>query len=240
MNNETVGIIIGVILFLIVILPLIIGGTITKIKTNKTQEIFGSKVNKKEKKNQQYQQQQYQQYLNQQQQYQQYINQQQQYQQYISQQQQYQQHKQNYNRLPYSLIESVLTNYEKILYSILAPFCSKYNFILLSKVRIADFVKPLQQNNRSNFYHWFNRIASKHVDFLICQPQTFRPLVAIELDDYTHKYKSRQERDIFVDDVYASIGLPVLHITQLQEYNIVRQLSEILNVNLTIDNAPIQ
>ena len=147
---------------------------------------------------------------------------------------------QQYQQLPYYLMESVLTNYEKKLYSILAPFCFKYNFILLSKVRIADFVQPLKQYNKGDFYHWFNKIALKHVDFLICQPETFKPLVAIELDDYTHKYKDRQERDVFIDNVYASIKLPILHVIHLQEDNIIKILSQILNINLSIDNAPIQ
>lgn len=150
------------------------------------------------------------------------------------------QQKQQYQQLPYYLMESVLTNYEKILYSILAPFCSKYNFILLSKVRIADFVQPLKQYNKGEFYHWFNKIALKHVDFLICQPETFKPLAAIELDDYTHKYKDRQERDIFIDNVYASIKLPILHVIHLEEDKITKILCQILNVNLTIDNAPVQ
>ena len=133
-------------------------------------------------------------------------------------------------RLPYYLVNSVLTNYEKKLYSILAPFCVRNNLILLSKIRMADFVHAYQGRN---FYHWFNRISAKHVDFLICQPDSFKPLLAVELDDYTHQYKSRQDRDDFVNSVYRSVGLPVLHITEINSEKIESDVAQILGLNVS-------
>ena len=135
-----------------------------------------------------------------------------------------------YERLPYFLKSTVLTNYEKKLYHILAPFCSQNNLILLSKIRMADFVQAYQGRS---FYHWFNRISSKHVDFLICQTTSFKPLLAVELDDYTHNYKNRQDRDNFVNSVYFSVGLPVLHITEINSEKIVSDISKILGLNVS-------
>lgn len=138
----------------------------------------------------------------------------------------------NFVYLPYYLMDSVMTYHEAILFSILGDFCRKYNFVLLSKVRLADFIQPIHQNNRRNFYYWFNRISAKHVDFLVCDPKTIKPLCAIELDDYTHRYQNRQDRDHFVDNVYRSIQLPILHITEIRELYVYRNLAEILHVQL--------
>lgn len=134
-----------------------------------------------------------------------------------------------FERLPYYLRSTVLTNYEKKLYYVLAPFCSKHGFVLLSKIRIADFVQPVERRN----YHWLNRITSKHVDFLICANGSFKPLLAIELDDYTHQYQNRQDRDYFVNSVYYSVGLPVLHITDINNEKIEGDIAGILGLNLS-------
>lgn len=138
--------------------------------------------------------------------------------------------KQQYQSLPYYLMDSVMTYHETILFSILSDFCQKYKFVLLSKVRLADFIQPINTPNRKDYYHWFNRISAKHVDFLVCETETIKPLCAIELDDYTHRYKNRQDRDEFVDNVYKSIKLPILHIYEVREKYVYQELAEALNI----------
>lgn len=133
-------------------------------------------------------------------------------------------------KLPYYLKDSVFSYHESILYEILDEFCRKNNLVILSKIRIADFVQPMKQRN---FYQWFNRISAKHVDFLICQPKTYKPLLAIELDDYTHNYKSRKERDEFINQVYSSVGLPILHIYEIRQKYVEKNISEILGLQTT-------
>ncbi len=142
-----------------------------------------------------------------------------------------------YQHMPYYLKDSVMTYYETILFSILGDFCKKYNFVLLSKVRLADFIQPLNTPNRKDYYHWFNRISAKHVDFLVCETETIRPLCAIELDDYTHRYKNRQDRDEFVNNVYKSINLPILHIYEVREKYVYQELAEALNIKLDKQEA---
>ncbi len=144
---------------------------------------------------------------------------------------------QQYQSLPYYLKDSVMTYHENILFSILSDFCQKYKFVLLSKVRLADFIQPLNTPNRKDYYHWFNRISAKHVDFLVCETETIRPLCAIELDDYTHRYKNRQDRDEFVDNVYRSIKLPILHIYEVREKYVYQELAEALNIKLDKQEA---
>ena len=64
-----------------------------------------------------------------------------------------------------------------------------------------------------------NRIHMKHVDFLICASDDMRPVLGIELDDKSHARKDRQERDTFVDSVFATAGLPILHVQAVGGYD---------------------
>lgn len=71
---------------------------------------------------------------------------------------------------------------------------------------------------------YYNRIASKHVDYLLCEPDTMKPLFAVELDDASHNRADRKARDEFVDKVFQAAGLPLIHVTAQREYN-VREIS---------------
>ncbi len=66
---------------------------------------------------------------------------------------------------------------------------------------------------------YFSRIAQKHLDFLVCDSATMKPLLGIELDDSSHKQENRQERDDFVDRVFEAAGLPLLRLPVQREYN---------------------
>jgi hypothetical protein len=66
---------------------------------------------------------------------------------------------------------------------------------------------------------YYNRIAAKHVDYLLCDPVTMKPLVAVELDDASHNRADRKGRDELVDKVFQAAGLPLLHVTAQREYN---------------------
>ncbi|MGI5917257.1 MAG: DUF2726 domain-containing protein [Anaerolineae bacterium] len=57
-----------------------------------------------------------------------------------------------------------------------------------------------------------NRIDRKHVDFLLCDPQTMAPLLGIELDDSSHRRPDRRARDELVDRIFESAGLPLLRV----------------------------
>lgn len=86
-------------------------------------------------------------------------------------------------------------------------------YIVLSKIRIEDFV-DVDKKNISNNSHWGLRgkIKSRHVDFLVCNHATTKPLLAIELDGKSHNDPRRKNRDQFIDELYGAIGLPIEHI----------------------------
>lgn len=63
-----------------------------------------------------------------------------------------------------------------------------------------------------------NRIDRKHIDFLLCDPSTLKPLLGIELDDRSHQRADRQERDDFVEHVFAAAQLPLVRLPVRRAY----------------------
>lgn len=108
----------------------------------------------------------------------------------------------NYKKKP------LLTDNEYNFYRYLAPIAHKYGFCILSKVRIADLVEPTASINkeRSEYFHHFGKIKSKHIDFALCDPKNLNVKLLIELDDKSHKTAHGKERDQLVEEVYADAG----------------------------------
>lgn len=110
---------------------------------------------------------------------------------------------------PYIKNDSLLTEAEKKFYLVLVEILGN-DYLIFSKVRMADLLH-LPRMNGSNFYHYFNKIQSKHVDFLICDKENIKPLLVIELDDSSHLQFNRMVRDLLVDKIFENAKLPIIH-----------------------------
>jgi hypothetical protein len=84
------------------------------------------------------------------------------------------------------------------------------------KVNLADIFFVVKPNENQGAR---GRISQKHVDFLLCDPQSMKPLAGIELDDSSHARANRQERDALVDGVFAAAGLPLVRIPAAASYS---------------------
>jgi hypothetical protein len=93
---------------------------------------------------------------------------------------------------------------------------------LAPKVRLAD-VFDAPRGDRAAFA----RISQKHVDFLLIDEGSCRPLLGIELDDRSHESAERRARDQVVDRVFESAGLPLLHVKARSGYNYATLTAEI-------------
>ena len=60
--------------------------------------------------------------------------------------------------------------------------------------------------------HVLGNLSCRHVDFLLCEPYTLKPLLVIELDDHSHLKPEAQAADRFKDAVFAGAGLPLLRL----------------------------
>jgi hypothetical protein len=55
-----------------------------------------------------------------------------------------------------------------------------------------------------------NHISQKRIDFVVFD-KNYNPVLAIELDDYSHEREDRKTRDKFVDEACASAGINIIH-----------------------------
>ncbi len=92
----------------------------------------------------------------------------------------------------------------------------------LGKICIKDLTvsKVKKVNNKSTWQKTFNRIQSKHVDFVACDSASLGVKFVIELDDKSHIQSKRQDRDEFIDKVFEAAEIPVFHFAAKRTYTI--------------------
>lgn len=112
--------------------------------------------------------------------------------------------------LPYRPVDSLLTPAEQAFYRVLADAIADVPVAILAKVRLADLL-VIPRGTDAHQRHR-GRVQAKHVDFVLADLETLRPLLVIELDDATHRRRDRAERDAFVDAVMRTVGLPIWHV----------------------------
>lgn len=89
---------------------------------------------------------------------------------------------------------------------------------IFSKVKLSDlFYAKTGDFGKNRTYT--NKIDRKHVDFLLCDPKTLKPILGIELDDKSHQRADRQERDDFVNHVFEAAKLPLMHVSVQRSYS---------------------
>lgn len=110
-------------------------------------------------------------------------------------------------KFPYYLSNILLSPKEQSFYRTLKPIADEMGLIIFSKMRIVDIVQI--PKNHPEYMKWFNYIKAKHIDFILCD-QKFRVYKLIEVDDYTHQYKKRQERDDFVNEIFRQLDVDLL------------------------------
>lgn len=118
--------------------------------------------------------------------------------------------------LPYHLVEDFLSPAEVSFYHVLQQVVGQQATII-TKVSLGDLFYA-KTSDRGENLRYRNKIDRKHVDFLLCDPQTMQPLMGIELDDASHNRQSRQERDVFVNQVFEAAGLPLVRVPAQASY----------------------
>jgi len=117
-------------------------------------------------------------------------------------------------RLPYRLREKFLSATESALFRVLQNMAGKH-YVICPKVALNDIFYIVRPNEN---VHFFNKIFRKHVDFLFCDPKTLQPAFGIELVKPVAKTETR-EVDQFMEDLFLSAGLPLVHIPSNEKYS---------------------
>ena len=91
---------------------------------------------------------------------------------------------------------------------------------ILGKVRVADIITPAKGLPRSHWQRAFNKISSKHIDFVLCNKNDFSILCAIELNDKSHNNHKRKQRDAFLEKACEAASLPLVQFKAQAGYSI--------------------
>ena len=117
---------------------------------------------------------------------------------------------------PYRCRDDFLSESERSFYHVLrSTIESKY--VICPKVSLKEFIFTNCSDRKQKTAHQ-NKINLKHVDFLLCEPATMKPILAIELDDSSHKRDDRVKRDYFMNRVFETIGLPLVRFENKKFY----------------------
>jgi hypothetical protein len=115
------------------------------------------------------------------------------------------------NKLPFVKKVDAITNSEKYFFRFLEnlPIVTEkyYVFPQLSISKLVTLPDNLKRN-----WALINKIDRKSVDFVLFDKNTLNPVIAIELDGSSHDSFGRQERDNFVDQVFSTAGVALIHI----------------------------
>lgn len=118
-------------------------------------------------------------------------------------------------QLPYRARPFLLTKTEASFYHTLGQAVGE-RFAIAIKVRLADVLKC---DAKKNWQRHQNRINSKHLDFVLCEPNTMGIVAGIELDDRSHARSRRQQRDAFLDTAMQAANLPLLRFPAQAHYD---------------------
>jgi hypothetical protein len=118
----------------------------------------------------------------------------------------------------YTKVEKLLTPMEMRFYRLLTKAVGR-ELLIFVKVRIGDLMDAHPGMDRIKRRTAFNKIACKHIDFVICDKE-LKILLGIELDDKSHEREDRKVRDKFVNAAFKSAGINLLRISGKHYYNI--------------------
>ena len=118
--------------------------------------------------------------------------------------------------LPYSLRDDFLSPAERSFFGVLQLALGP-KAVVFAKVRVADLLYVPRGEGRQSYQ---NRISGKHVDFVLCAPDSLQPIAAIELDDASHSRADRIERDEFLDSAFAAANLPLVRFPAQRQYDV--------------------
>ncbi len=129
-------------------------------------------------------------------------------------------------RVNYTKIDRLFSKAERSFLGVLTQAVGD-QFCIMGKVRLSDVIKPAAGQGRSGWQSAFNRITSKHLDFVACAPSDFSIKFAVELDDSSHHRDDRTARDKFLNEAMKSAGVPLYRFSTKRTYSISDILSTI-------------
>lgn len=128
----------------------------------------------------------------------------------------------NENKINYSKYyrpkRYLITLNELNFYTVLMEVAKELDLILFSQVSLYNILETKNNLDYSTKMKYFNKIASKSIDFVLVDKKDCRIKLCIELDDSTHNKKSRIERDKFINELFESLEINLLRYPSYNVY----------------------
>lgn len=125
--------------------------------------------------------------------------------------------KSKFDASAYALESSILTFPERTIFSLLKTL--EYRGVhIFCKIRLADIFAVKKSRFTPEGQAAFNRIAQKHVDFLLTDNEG-KPVAAIEVDDSSHQQPERITRDDLLNELFKHCALPLIRIPWQNGYS---------------------
>lgn len=118
---------------------------------------------------------------------------------------------------PYQKQDSLFTPAERSFLGVLEQAVGSQNMIF-GKVRLADVIKVKRGLGGSARQSAFNRIQSKHLDYVVCDSGDLSIQFVVELDDKSHARRKTRERDVFVDQALKAAAVTLFRFPAKQAY----------------------
>jgi very-short-patch-repair endonuclease len=127
----------------------------------------------------------------------------------------------------FSVQESLFTTpSEHAFYKILLTKVPR-QYAVFAKVRLEDVLRVTEGEDKTSSR---NRVRGMHIDFLVVNNSSFRPILAIELDGGYHNAAKQQRADQTKNEAFAVAGLPLVRVRVGQEFAVV--IDHIVNQHL--------
>lgn len=101
----------------------------------------------------------------------------------------------------------LLTKREHQEYLKLKQYADARGWLICPKVRVYDLIEP--KKGTGKYQELKNKIQSKHVDFVLVDPE-LNVIGVLELDDSTHDREDRKQRDSFVRNALEGAGITMI------------------------------
>lgn len=117
----------------------------------------------------------------------------------------------SYKKQKYLLSKTELNFYKFLLQSLPS------NISVMCKVRLADLISP--NVSSKEYIYAFNKIKSKHIDFVLIDDQTSEIRALLELNGSSHFIPSRIIRDNFLKQIFEKSGIIFVEIPVKKSYS---------------------
>ncbi|MCX6080431.1 MAG: DUF2726 domain-containing protein [Chloroflexi bacterium] len=115
---------------------------------------------------------------------------------------------------PYRMRQDYLSPAESAFFHVLTGLV-KGQYFVCPKVALTDLFFVARPNENVQFG---SKLLRRNVDFLLLWPEGLKPALAIELD--YPKQTDHRPVDHFLDGLFASTGVPLIHVTARPPYDI--------------------